>query len=95
MAKLASGVLVSFGSFEMKTMTREQAVELQKTVLVVMANSGQLDALLNWRCHADAHGLKYLVIALDGQVASFFSTNAPTVPVYLGTGKAKRTPLES
>ena len=68
-ASRAAGVLVKSNA--------KLSPHLERTLLLVVCNSGQLEALLNWRCVADALGLKYLVVAMDADVATWSAAHAP------------------
>lgn len=80
-ARAAAGVLVHNNS--------HLSPHFERTVLLVVCNTGQLDALLNWRCVAEKLGLKFLLVAMDADIAAWFAKHAPKVPLYL-----QRSPLK-
>ena len=47
---------------------RSAALDLQRTVLLVLSTYSYRDFLYNWICHAERHGLQFLVVALDREM---------------------------
>jgi hypothetical protein len=61
-----------------------KATPYNSSILIVSCNFAVMDILMNWACHANRLGLKFLLIAMDNQLASestlpYFRSQIPHV----------------
>jgi hypothetical protein len=61
---------------------------IQKSVMVTSCNYGFLNHLMNFKCFADALGLKFLVIAMDMQLHSYLTNHTDMVSYFMSNGVA-------